>query len=84
VGRVYKGFIMKNELLEILRCPKYGVKLKKDNDKLLDDSMDKDIEYSIVNNYPILIDFENVTDVSLILLRYIGDFDFEKSAYLSL
>jgi len=50
---------MKNELLEILRCPKYGVKLKKDNDKLLDDSMDKDIEYPIVSNYPILIDFEN-------------------------
>lgn len=49
----------KKEVLEILRCPKSGAALLTINNKLIAESNAEKIEYEIIGDYPVLIDFEN-------------------------
>ena len=49
----------KKEVLEILRCPKSGTALRAINNKLIAESSEEKIEYEIIDDYPVLIDFEN-------------------------
>jgi hypothetical protein len=48
----------KKEVLEILRCPKTGNRLQQIANKLVVESGSQPIEYEIVENCPILIDFD--------------------------
>ena len=48
----------KKDILELLRCPKSGRKLKAINNKLISESDEGIIEYDIVNDYPVLVNFE--------------------------
>lgn len=50
--------LSQEEVLEILRCPKTGSRLRK-NQAMLRSEVDPGIMYEIVNGYPILIDFES-------------------------
>jgi len=45
-------------IFEILRCPKSGRKLIKTGDRLVTEGCEEKITYSIVNSYPIMIDFD--------------------------
>lgn len=46
-------------ITEILRCPKSGSKLELYNDKLVAIEDSANIEYPLINGYPILINYEN-------------------------
>ena len=48
----------KKDILELLRCPKSVRKLKAINNKLISESDEGIIEYDIVNDYPVLVNFE--------------------------
>jgi len=48
----------KKVVLEILRCPKSGSTLKPINNKLIAKSNEEKIEYEIIEDYPVLIDFK--------------------------
>ncbi len=49
----------REDIFELLRCPKTGASLKKISaKKLVSDNKEK-IEYEIINRYPILVDFEH-------------------------
>jgi SAM-dependent methyltransferase len=48
----------KNEVLELLRCPKTGSKLQKTANKLIAEIDARRIEYDIIGDCPILIDFD--------------------------
>lgn len=48
----------KKDVLKILRCPKSGSTLKVMNNKLIGELNEERIEYEIIEDYPILIDFE--------------------------
>ena len=48
----------KKDVINALRCPRSGNSLKPLNNKLFTKCSEKNIEYEIVDGYPILIDFE--------------------------
>ncbi len=48
----------RQEVLEILRCPKTGNRLQKVNNKLITESDTQHIEYDTISGCPILIDFD--------------------------
>jgi SAM-dependent methyltransferase len=48
----------KKEVLEILRCPKTGSRLHQLDDKLIAESDTQHIEYEIIGDCPIMIDFD--------------------------
>ena len=50
--------IDKDQLYEIIRCPKTGRKLTKTGDKLYPEDAAGNHSYDIINDYPVLIDFE--------------------------
>lgn len=50
--------IDKKDVLELLRCPKSGRRLRAIKNKLIAEANEEIIEYEIVEDYPVLIDFE--------------------------
>lgn len=55
----------KEKVLEILRCPKSGAKLERFADQLIAVSSEGKIGYKIIDDYPLLIDFdESILNVS--------------------
>lgn len=48
----------KSEVLELLRCPRTGKRLHRENDKLITEPNTNHIEYEIIGECPILIDFD--------------------------
>ena len=48
----------KEDVLKMLRCPKSGSKLKVVNSKLIGELNEERVAYEIIEDYPILIDFE--------------------------
>jgi Methyltransferase domain len=48
----------KTEVLNFLRCPKTGNRLHRENDKLIVKHNAEYMEYDIISDYPILIDFD--------------------------
>lgn len=48
----------KKDVLKMLRCPKSGSTLKMINNKLIGEYDGKKVDYEIIEDYPILIDFE--------------------------
>jgi len=49
----------KEDVLEMLRCPKSGSALKLVGNRLVTESNDEDLEYEVIDGYAVLIDFEN-------------------------
>ncbi len=67
----------KKDVFEILRCPKSGKRLKRIDNRLIADNGDEQIEYEIIEDYPILINFdksvlkkENVETLSSVIERH--------------
>lgn len=49
--------VKKQEVIRLLRCPKYGVELAEQGEALLTND-DKDVAYKVVSGFPIVVDFE--------------------------
>jgi SAM-dependent methyltransferase len=50
--------LAKKDVIESLRCPKSGSKLRKIDDKLIAESSAEPIEYEFIGDCPVLIDFD--------------------------
>ncbi len=65
------------DVFKILRCPKSGSKLKRVDNLFIAETSDEQIEYEIIGDYPVLIDFdrsvlikENIETLSSVIERH--------------